>query len=168
VLNAASLSPEMAPGSMGLLRGSNLAGAAIRLGSLTLQQLSGSATEILFYLPATAPLGTAMLTVDAPSGAQAVVEVKLAVAAPGIFAGGIVQRGRSLEIYCTGLGVSGAPALVFIGATPVQPSYSGPAPGLTGINQVNVSLPAGIAPGVQPVVLSVASAHSNSVNITVQ
>ena len=82
--------------------------------------------------------------------------------------GGIVQVANFLEIYCTGLGVTGAIPTVFIGATPVQPVYSGPAPGLAGVNQVNVQIPAGVARGLEPVILSVDSVQSNSVNIMVQ
>jgi uncharacterized protein (TIGR03437 family) len=58
--------------------------------------------------------------------------------------------------------------IVFIGATPVQPVYSGLSPGSVGLYQVNVQVPAGLAPGLQPLLMSVDLAHSNQVDIAVQ
>jgi uncharacterized protein (TIGR03437 family) len=37
-----------------------------------------------------------------------------------------------------------------------------------GLYQVNVQVPAGLAPGLQPLLISVDMAHSNQVNIAVQ
>ncbi|MDR3699382.1 MAG: hypothetical protein P4L56_07085 [Candidatus Sulfopaludibacter sp.] len=162
-VNAASMAAGIAPGSLALITGSNLTGAAVKLGATTIAPLTASASRILFLVPSDMTLGTTTLTVG-----QAVAPVSIAAAAPGIFAGGVVQVAGYLEIYSTGLGVTGAIPTVFIGATPVQPSYSGQAPGLAGVNQVNVQIPAGVARGLQPVVLSVDSVPSNSVNIMVQ
>ncbi len=101
----------------------------------------------------------------------------LAVTAPGIFAitdakGNLVTAsnpaapGEYLVIYCTGLGAvsnppasgAGAPSsplsettdatTVTIGGVPAQVSYSGLTPGFAGLYQVNVQVPAGVAPGV--------------------
>jgi len=95
-----------------------------------------------------------------------------------------------LQIYATGLGAvtnqpaTGAPAgsnplsvttatpTVIIGASPAQVLFSGLAPGLVGVYQVNVMVP----PGFQcsgacypvPVVLSIGGAVSNVVNIAVR
>lgn len=179
VQNAASLLPGIAPGALQTITGSHLAGARVLLGDTPLTQLSTADSQIVVYVPADTPLGAATLTVNAPSGASASVTVEVAAAAPGIFPQGVLHAGTGqttasspvhagdyLEIYCTGLG--SATPLVFIGAVPVQPVYSGPAPGFTGVQQVNVSVPSGLASGPQPVVLSVASAHSNTVDIMVQ
>ena len=46
--------------------------------------------------------------------------------------------------------------------------YSGLAPGYVGLYQVEVQIPAGLAPGPQPVVVEVSLQHSNMVNILVQ
>ncbi len=97
--------------------------------------------------------------------------------APGIFPGGIVQDGNFLEIFCTGLGpTQSAGSLqttvltptVFVGAVPVQPFFSGLAPGFAGLYQVNVQLPPNIVRGLQSVILSIDNAHSNQIDITVQ
>ena len=77
------------------------------------------------------------------------------------------RAGNALEIYCTGLGVPPAAPVVFIGPVPVQPFYAGPAPGLPGVNQVNIRIPAGVT-GPQTLMFSVNSVHSNSIDITVQ
>ena len=167
VVNAASLASGMAPGSLQLINGSHLTTARITAGGLVMSPFSGSDTQILFVVPQTMPLGKTALTIETANGSRASAAVEVVPAAPGIFSGGVVQTGGYLEIYCTGLGVSGVAPTVFIGATPVEPVYSGPAPGLTGVSQVNVQLPAGIS-GPQQVVLSLASAHSNPVNIVVK
>jgi uncharacterized protein (TIGR03437 family) len=167
VVNAASLAPGMAPGSLQLINGSNLTTARITMAGMTMSPFYGSDTQIMFTVPVTIPLGKAVLTIQTSNGSSASAAVEITAAAPGIFSGGVVRVGSYLEIYCTGLGVTGAAPVVFIGSTPVEPVYSGPAPGLTGVSQVNVQLPPDLAAGVQPVVLSIASAHSNSVNIVV-
>ena len=168
VVNAASMSPGLAPGSLAFLNGANLAGTAVMLGGISVAPLSAGNSQVLFVVPSALNPGSATLTLATPGGTNAGVGVTIAAAAPGIFAGGVVQVGNALEIYCTGLGTSGDAPTVFIGATPVQPSYSGPAPGLAGVNQVNVQIPASVAPGAQPVVLSIESVHSNSVNVVVR
>jgi len=125
-----------------------------------------------------------------PSGAQATAAVNVVPVQPGIFPGGVLHAGTSvsalttpvhagdyIEIYCTGLGPTQTVGsfqetvltpIVFLGATPVQPVYSGLSPGSVGLYQVNVQVPAGLAPGVEPLLMSVDLAHSNQVNITVQ
>jgi uncharacterized protein (TIGR03437 family) len=129
-----------------------------------------------------------------PSGAQAGVTVNTAVqiapVQPGIFDGAVlhagtavsaattpVQAGDFIEIYCTGLGrtsnVGGLQAAVvtptvFFGATPVRAVFAGLAPGFVGLYQVNVQVPAGLGPGLTPLLMSVNMAHSNEVKILVQ
>ncbi len=163
VVNAASMAAGMAPGSLALITGANLTGAVVKVGTAVIAPASVTASQVLFVVPPDIGLGTTTL-----AAGPSVATMNIAAAAPGIFSGGVVQAANFLEIYCTGLGVTGAIPTVFIGATPVQPTYSGPAPGLAGVNQVNVQIPAGVARGLQPVVLSVDSVQSNSVNIMVQ
>ena len=168
ILNAASLQPGIAPGSLAVIQGTHLSGSKLQLGSTALTNLSAGDSQILFALPSDVGLGPATLRVTTPGGISTIAAVNLAPAAPGIFPNGIVQNGNYLEIYSTGLGNSGAPVVVFIGATPVQPSYAGPAPGMAGVNQVNVPIPDSVARGPEPVILSAGSVQSNTVNIVVQ
>ena len=127
-----------------------------------------------------------------PSGQGAVVIASTGeVAAPSGSVPGFVarpvQRGEYLSIYCTGLGpVTNRPASgaaspssplstttmtpsVAIGGMPTAVSFSGLAPGLVGIYQVNVQAPPD-APtgGGVPVVLAIGGVASNTVTVAVQ
>lgn len=185
VVNAASGEAAIAPGSLAQILGSHLAGATLQLNGAALTALSASDTQMLFYMPPDVPLGAANITVAAASGERATATVMVSAVAPGIFpgavrragSGGAVHAGDIIEIYCTGLGRVKAPGglqvtertpTVFIGATPVQPLYSGLAPGFTGLYQVDAQVPAGTAAGLQSLLLSVDNAHSNQISIVVE
>ncbi len=94
-----------------------------------------------------------------------------------------ISAGQSLVIYCTGLGgvtqmvdpAAGAPAsvsasnpvTVSIGSQSVTPSFAGLVAGYTGLYEVNVTVPAGVAAGSQvPVSVSVAGQSSAPINVT--
>ncbi len=98
-----------------------------------------------------------------------------------------VTAGDVIEVFCSGLGavtptaMAGAAAnnsplqtttvqpTVTIGGTNAQVSFSGLVPGLAGLYQVNVTIPAGGAAGNSvPVVLTIAGVQSNTVTIAVQ
>lgn len=73
-------------------------------------------------------------------------------------------RGSVVVLYATGQGQT-APsgASLKIGLYPAQLLYAGPAPGFPGLMQINAQVPAGfLAPGIQPVVLSVGGAASQA------
>jgi uncharacterized protein (TIGR03437 family) len=100
-----------------------------------------------------------------------------------------VARGQFISIYCNGLGpvngtppLNGSPAanspLLSTTATPVvtiggiqapPPSFSGLAPGLVGLYQVNVQVPTSVTSGDSvPVSLTIGGVTSNTVTIAVQ
>jgi len=98
-------------------------------------------------------------------------------------AGHPAKPGETVLIYCTGLGaVSSAPAdgepgkgqatlttpAVVIGGTNAVVTFSGLAPGLVGLYQLNVEIPAGLSEGMQPVMVSVGGASSNIVLLPVE
>jgi uncharacterized protein (TIGR03437 family) len=57
--------------------------------------------------------------------------------------------------------------VVFIGAVPVQPLFSGLSPRTPGLYQINVAMPPGLGPGPQDILVSVNLAHSNPIRIEV-
>ena len=75
-----------------------------------------------------------------------------------------VPRGSIVVLYATGQGQAAASAVsLTIGLYPTPLLYAGPAPGFPGLMQINAQVPAGfLAPGIQPVVLSVGSAPSQA------
>jgi uncharacterized protein (TIGR03437 family) len=190
VVNAASYVAGVAPGSLATLFGVNLGGASVSLNGADVRPFYASDTQVNFYVPAAAPAGPNAITVSAPSGLQVSYNVTLVAVQPGIFSGGVVhadtgvsalnnpvRAGDFISIYCTGLGPTRTAGdlarttvtpVVYFGATAASPSYSGPAPGFVGLNQVNVQVPAGLASGTVPLVLTSGTAYSNTVNIAVQ
>jgi uncharacterized protein (TIGR03437 family) len=190
VVNAASFAAGVAPGSLATLFGVNLGSATVLLNGVDVVPFYASDTQVNFYVPATTPLGANVFTVTAPSGLKASATINLVSAQPGIFSGAVVHAdtgasalntpvsaGDYIAIYCTGLGptkVSGGLArttvtpTVYLGATPMSPSYSGLAPGFVGLYQVDVQIPPGLPSGTVPLVITSGSAYSNEVKIAVQ
>jgi uncharacterized protein (TIGR03437 family) len=132
-----------------------------------------------------APFSPGIFSMDATGSGQGAILVAptAQLAAPATPA----VRGGYISIYCTGLGAvtnqpaSGAAAplsplafsvtlpTVSIGGAQAIVSYSGLAPSLVGLYQVNAIVPAGIAPGnAVAVVLSIGGLASNTVTIAVQ
>jgi uncharacterized protein (TIGR03437 family) len=167
-----------------------LGGVKVLLGGAALPLLYASDAQINFFVPEGTPSGTVVLTVVTPSGASPTATVNVADLQPGIFPGAVlrasttenatmtpVHGGDFIEIYCTGLGptrvfnglsYTATTPTVFVGGVPVQPAFSGLAPGFVGLYQVDVQVPAGLAAGSQGVILSSGTAHSNEVKILVQ
>ena len=93
------------------------------------------------------------------------------------------RAGETVVIYATGLGpvsaaaISGVPAAlnrtttvpsVSIGGVNVNNvAYSGLAPGLVGVYQLNVAIPSGLTPGNKPVQIAVGGLSSNTTMIAV-
>jgi uncharacterized protein (TIGR03437 family) len=76
--------------------------------------------------------------------------------------------GQFLEMYLTGL-PEGAPPAVTIGGVAAEVTFAGAAPGFAGLQQVNVRVPAGVAPGnAVPVRLTHSGFTSNEVTIAVR
>ena len=106
--------------------------------------------------------------------------VNLVNAAPAIFTNGVLNqdntvnstgkpavRGSTLQIFLTGLPpVSGA--MVNIGNRSLQSVFSGQAPGVPGLDQVNVMLPADLTGTAQLTVCSSTSVCSPAYSVTIQ
>jgi uncharacterized protein len=150
-----------------------LAGTHVEVNGLSAPLISVAPTVITAQLPAGLPVGAdAALTVSSVNRASAPVALHIDSAAPGIMA--VNRVADVLEIYASGLGATDT--LVVAGtAAPTQPlahtsvtpvvrignqtgevQFSGLAPGLVGVYQVNAALPANAAPdadGTLPIVL---------------
>jgi len=66
------------------------------------------------------------------------------------------------------LAVLNTPATATVGGLPAVVQFSGLAPGYAGLIQVNVQIPAGLAPGDQPIFVTVGGAPTNAGWITVK
>jgi len=81
-----------------------------------------------------------------------------------------------IAFFATGLGADAtdldanvsASVQAMVGGTPAAVRYAGRAPGFTGLNQINVALPAGIASGMHAVVIARGGIVSNSVTISIR
>ena len=143
VVNAASFSAGIAPGSLATLFGANLSGASLSLNGVDLRPFYASDTQVNFYIPAETPLGANVITVTPPSGVQVSAAIDLVAVQPGIFSGAVlhsgttvsaittpVRAGEFIEIYCTGLGptqsvrglsLTTVTPTVYLGATAAEP-----------------------------------------------
>jgi uncharacterized protein (TIGR03437 family) len=172
VLNAASLAVAAAPGMLASVYGENLGGtsATVTLGERILTVTAGDETRLDVYIPADVPLGATALVIANKLGTSAPVAVNITAVAPGIYGGfdQPVHAGDSLSIYGTGLGLHPEFAQVVIGGAMAEVSYSGPAAGMLGINQVNAQVPDDVAAGRQSLYITIQDVKSNEVQIGVE
>ena len=149
-------------------------------------------TQINALAPATLAANSQSIVSVAANGIQlAQSSIPVVSAAPGIFtmagsgtgqAAAINQdgslnsesnpapRGSIVSIYATGQGFGSSAIVLTIGGYQAPLPYAGPAPGFSGLMQINAQIPGGfLAPGVQPVLLSIGGAKSRvGVTIAIQ
>jgi minor extracellular serine protease Vpr len=116
------------------------------------------------------------------SGAVAALDAKFSA----ITAGNPARQGQAVQLFANGLGplnnqpATGDPAVasplatcksvptVMIGGKNAVGSFCGLAPGFPGLYQVNVTVPTGLTPGVNPITLAIGGQTSKSSTIQVQ
>ncbi|MGH9719818.1 MAG: S8 family serine peptidase [Bryobacteraceae bacterium] len=122
---------------------------------------------------------------DAASGRRLVAALDANFAL--LTAANAARRGQAIQIYANGLGpvdnqpASGEPSpgaeplartrvvpTVTLGGRPAQVLFSGLAPNLVGLYQINVVVPADTPTGIQPVVISINGVESKSASIAIQ
>ncbi len=160
----------VAPGSIAMVKGSNLAGTSV---TATFDGLAStlfyvSDTQINLLVPA--ELGaqaSARLAITVDGAASAPVTVALAGVSPGIFPHGILNQDYSVNsatnpaevgsvvvIFATGLPVTPGTITAKLHDREIaMPDYAGPAPTLTGMEQVNIRVPADLPAMTTEVVL---------------
>jgi len=213
LVNAASFTPEVAPGTLVSIFGEGLASEIAQASSLPLPTelvrstisvndvplplIYASPSQINAQLPSSV-VGRAILRVATTSG-SAEVPVEIVETAPAIFASGVrhangtavnaanpARQGEVLVLYMTGLGrvnngpPAGQPAplapllrvLAPVEARfadiPVTPSFAGLTPGLVGVYQVQVEVPAGLSDATFALRVLSGGAASNAVSLPVR
>ena len=161
IVNGATfVSGPAIPGSIATLLGADLGGknVSVDFGAMPALILFDSSTQINVVVPA--GLGSAassQLTVTVNGVQMTPQTVPLGAFGPGIFKNGILDQnglvnganapakaGSILQIFATGLSGVGSITARVNGAVIDSPVYAGPAPGIPGVQQVNVRLPAGL------------------------
>jgi uncharacterized protein (TIGR03437 family) len=158
IVNGASFAPGIvAPGSLATIFGSKFTGASVSVtfDDMPAQILFAGDTQLNVMIPMELAARTsAKLVVTVDGHASAVQGISLAPFAPAIFKNGVLnedsslnaagrgaQAGSEIQIFATGLAGRGV-VFAKIGERVIdQPQYGGPAPGLIGVQQVNIILP---------------------------
>jgi uncharacterized protein (TIGR03437 family) len=167
VVNAASFaSAPLVAGSLTTLMGVNLAGSnvSVTFDGAPATLLYAGASQINLLVPtsiASESMSNMVVTVD---GATATQSVPVSPAWPAIFNPGVLNQdyslnspaapasaGSVLQIFLTGMPDNGPVTVVFGNHSGLTPLYAGAAPGLSGVQQVNVAIPAGAGSGSTPV-----------------
>jgi uncharacterized protein (TIGR03437 family) len=163
VVSAANFaSAPLVAGSLTTLLGSNLAGKSVAVtfdGNPAMLLYTG-ASQINLQVPSTVASEATSSMVVTVDGSTATQSVPVSPAWPAIFNSGVLNQdgsvngptapaaaGQVLQIFLTGM-PDNAPVTVVVGnQNGIQPLYAGVAPGLSGVQQVNVALPAGAGGG---------------------
>lgn len=173
VVNAATFSATpLVAGSLGTVMGTGFAGKSVSVtfDGVAATVLYSSATQINLQVPSgltSKTTSSMVVTVDGTSSAP--VQVALSPAWPSVFANGVLnqdnsvngashsaQPGDILQIFATGI-PAGATVTVQIGVQAnLIPLYAGSAPGITGLQQVNVAVPSGVS-GTVPLIICAAT-----------
>jgi uncharacterized protein (TIGR03437 family) len=195
IVNAASLTADLAPGGIASIFGSGLGGSSVTVNGEAAAILATFPFQINTQIPFDIPSGPTTVTVTSPIG-SATAQVTISSVAPEIFTISSTQaaitnqdnsvntpsnpasRGASIVIYGTGFGAVGsadglspvkAPLAVVIAGSPLTPAFAGLTPGAVGLYQANVALPSTFPPGLAlPLYLKQGSATSNVVTVAVQ
>jgi uncharacterized protein (TIGR03437 family) len=172
----------------------SLAGVSATVNGLAAPVIYASSSLLNIQVPFSAGAGPAVLGIN-NNGQVAGFAFQMSPSSPGIFADAngnvvpnpVVNAGSALALYVTGTGEvspalktayspstgSTAPAPVLplsvtVGGVPAFLEFVGITPGLLGVTQVNILVPASAPQGNQPVVVTVGGVASAPVNIVVQ
>ncbi len=191
IVNAASFTPNFAPGEFLSIFGAGLAGSTVLVNGQSATVVASTPFQVNAIVPAAAATGQAVIQVNSPNG---VIQQTATISptAPAIFTIGPGQaaitnqdnslntptnpakRGSYLIVYATGFGAlnaqgaATAPVRAVIGGMSVPATYAG-ASSAPGLNQANILVPATLAPGLSlPLYLVQGGVQSNTVMVAIQ
>ena len=158
VVNGASFAAAaVVPGSLSTIMGTKLSGknVSVSFDGMPAQVLFGNDTQVNILAPAELTgKSTAQVVVTVDGVASAAQSVPVAPFAPGIFKSGVLNQdyspngqgnpaaqGSVIQIFATGLSGSGLISARLGDQAISAPYYAGPAPGLPGVQQVDLLLP---------------------------
>ncbi len=161
------------PGELATVWGSNLAGknVSVAFNSSPANLVFTGAEQINLMVPsALTGQPSAQVVVTADGTASAPYTVQLTPVAPALFTPGVINQdgtvnsaahpaplGSVLQIFGTGMPDSGATVTVTIqNRANLVPLYAGAAPGLAGMQQINVMVPADLQPVASNLIVCVA------------
>jgi uncharacterized protein (TIGR03437 family) len=178
VVNAASFTPELAPGGLASVFGSGLAlrgsETQVEVGGFPAVVLVATSFQLNFRIPPELGPGSHPLRIRSAFGEQE-IRVELAEVAPALFtfpgaraaalnqdgsvhtASQPARRGQVIVLYVTGLGATDRRGSLDVVRTPVQVLldsrevdvlFAGAAPGYPGLYQINALLPQDLPPNL--------------------
>ena len=197
VVNSASFraGTGIAPASFASAFGTFPAGGlSVLVNGEAAKLVAATASQLVFVIPADAAIGPAKLEVQQNGQSVSGGNFQITAAGPGLFvaapvsaqpgailnqdsklntSGAPAARGSVIQIFGTGYGTldaaGQAAAGVWIADLPAAVLYSGPAPGIPGLWQVNVQVPnESVVAGQVPVFVGALGMVSNGVTIWVQ
>jgi uncharacterized protein (TIGR03437 family) len=177
VVNAATFdNTPLVAGSLGTVMGSNLSGqnVSVTFDGLAAKLLYTGASQINLQVPAgLSGKNSATMIVTVDGAASAPQTVILSPAWPSIFSGGVLNQDNSvngsgsgaaagtiLQIYATGIPDSATVSAQIGGRKDLVPLYAGPAPTVTGVQQVNVAVPDGLDAGNSSLIVCATTASA--------
>lgn len=185
ISNAASLQAgPLTPGSLATVKGAKLSGktVSVTLNGVPAKLVYTSDSQINLQVPPELASGTTVqliITVDGEKSAPQMVE--LVPASPAIFANGILNQDNSLnapanpapvgsivQIFATGLPVTGTVTAKIHDRPILLPYYAGEAPGLVGVQQVNIAIPEDLPAMTTEVLVCAMGVCSIPARITIQ
>jgi uncharacterized protein (TIGR03437 family) len=154
---ASSAQTTLVAGSLATIMGAHFSGSALQVtfDGTSANVIFSNGQQINLLVPAAlAGKSTSSVVVWVGGNASAPMTANLAVAAPAIFPGAVLnqdygvngpsapaQTGSVVQVFATGLPAAGIiTAQIHDRLVPV-PQYGGPAPGLPGVQQVNILVP---------------------------
>ncbi|MBS1871754.1 MAG: hypothetical protein JSU00_00970 [Acidobacteria bacterium] len=196
VVNAATFTGAIAPGGIVTIFGAGLSpNPVVTVGGVAAQVLAAYPFQVNAVVPQTAAAGAATVTVATGTG-TASADVTISAVAPALFTlsdtqGAVVnadgtvnssanpaRRGTVILAFGTGFGATTGDGTVArtaaavtgrVGGISVPIVFAGLAPGFPGLYQLNISLPAGMAPGLAlPFSVQQSNIASNTVVVAVQ